>query len=110
MKFNLVLNKDFSIKVSSHIIYVKFLPPDHDIWKTGNPIEDQEVCHGMYVAEDYTIYIRSTDPESMKLSTFYHELFHVFEHFYTFSLDHKELNLVAECLTQTLLDNFKVQK
>ncbi len=107
MKFNINLNNDFNIKISSHTIQVKFVSPEHEVLK---PTEEHELCHGVYIAEEFTIYIRKTDPETMKLSTFFHEMFHVLEHIFTFELDHKELNLVAECLTQTMLDNFKVIK
>ena len=136
MKFNLPLNKDFELKVGAHIIHVFFVDDDHEAFhqdgievedakdkkpkdnkdNDGNNEDDYESCedselmHGCWIPETNSIYIRKDDSESMKTSTFFHEIFHVFQSIYSVSISHKDLNLAAEIMTQVLYDNFSQSK
>ena len=65
---------------------------------------------GCYNSEEYTIYIRHPDNFTVQLSTFFHEFIHVIEQIYTIEFDHQHLNLVAEVLTQVMIDNFAITK
>lgn len=97
MKFEINLEKDFQIKLSSHTINVKFI--DEAIF------ED----HGAYDPKTCTIFLNKNGSYPMVLSSFIHELIHAVEHVYTLELDHIELNLVAESITQVFVDNFKLK-
>lgn len=101
MKSSLNLKTDHEFKLGIHTIKVKFVAPDHEYLKGD---------HGCYQPQEYTIYINKVDPDTIKYSTYLHESIHVFEHIYTFSLNHTVLNLIAECLTQVLLQDKKCNK
>lgn len=124
MKFNINLDEDFDLKFSCHTIHVKFVDKTHSALQeeSDNISEQQESVDekqedtneqqatvplfGCYIGDEFTIYVRKVDPYSIRLSTFLHELIHVIEQIYTLDLDHKELNLISEVMTQVLYDNF----
>lgn len=94
MKFQINLDNDHEVQIGAHIIYVKFVSVDHSRLD-GN--------HGCYLPKEFTIFINKDDPDTIKLSTYFHELAHVVEHIYTVELDHIVLNLVSESLAQVVL-------
>lgn len=96
MKLDAELNQDHEIKIGAHAIKVKFVDPGHD---------KLEYDHGCYEPKEYTIYINSKDPESMRFSTFLHEALHAVEHVLGFEIDHLQLNLLSEGLGQILLQD-----
>ncbi len=100
MDYRIQLDEDFDIKVGAHTIHIKMVTPEHD------GLGDN---HGIWLPSKYTIYLLKKDPYSVKLSTFLHELIHVFEAFYEIKISHKDLNLVGDMLTMVLMENFKVE-
>jgi hypothetical protein len=74
--------------------------------RPGAQMED----HGEYDPKTFTISVRLEDPETLRISSFVHELMHAIEHVYTLEMDHTQLNLFSESITQVLVDNFKSAK
>lgn len=99
MNYSIPLDDDFDIKVGAHTIHVRLVDETDDGLGDGH--------HGTWIPSKYTICINSKDPYSIRLSTFLHELIHVFEGFYGIKISHKDLNLVGDVLTQVLMDNFQ---
>jgi len=108
MKFNINLDEDFDLRVSSHVIHVKFVDKSHEILSHTDEENKEETTSdfGCYIGDEYTIYARKSDPYSIKLSTLLHELIHVIEQIYILDFDHKELNIVSEVFAQIFIDNF----
>lgn len=102
MEYGIQLEEDFDIKVGAHTIHVKLVDPTHDGLGETN--------HGTWIPSKYSIFLNQKDPYSVRLSTFLHELIHVFEAFYEIKISHKDLNLVGDALAQVFIDNFKVEK
>lgn len=98
--FEVSLDKDFDLKVGAHTIHVVFVPGDH------TALSDHS--NGAWFRAEYTIYISADDPESMRLSSLYHELIHVLEDFYNVKMSHRDLNLVGDIIAQIMIDNFQV--
>jgi hypothetical protein len=119
---NINLSKDFSLKFGAHKIKVKFVADDHSAinssTKTKNNKDSQtsEVSqeeeapsppdHGAYHSHSLTIYIKKSDPDSIKLSCLLHEIIHAAEHIYTIDMEHTHVNLIGEVMAQVLQDNF----
>ena len=99
MKYKIELNEDFDLKVGAHIVHIKFVDSSND------SISDEN--HGAWVPRKYTIFLYKEDPYSMKLSSLFHEVIHVFEYFYDIKIPHKDLNLMGDAFAQVFLDNFK---
>lgn len=99
MNYSIPLEEDFDIKVGAHTIHVRLVDGSDDGLGEAN--------HGTYIPSKYTICINKKDPYSVRLSTFLHELIHVFEGFYEIKISHKDLNLVGDAFTQVLMDNFQ---
>ena len=103
MDYDICLDEDFDLKVGAHTIHVKVVDNYDDGLGESN--------HGTWLPHKYTICLNKDDPYSIRLSTFLHELIHVFESFYEIKISHRDLNLVGDAMTQVLIDNFsKKQK
>lgn len=99
MNYSIPLDDDFDLKVGAHTIHVRLVDSSNDGLGDSN--------HGTWVPGKYTIFLSKDDPYSIRLSTFLHELIHVFEGFYEIKISHKDLNLVGDALTQVIMDNFQ---
>jgi len=106
MNFNISIDKDFSFKLGAHEIKVYLVDAKHKKLKH----EGDYHTEGVYLAEELSIYLLKTNPPSLIFSTFFHELIHAIEHIYTIRIKHTDLNLIGECISQVLIDNFQVKK
>lgn len=102
-KFNIKLGTSHVLKIGAHQIPVKFVSGGHESLSEGS-------CHGSWIPREYTIYVNKDDPESLQLSTLFHEIIHVFEYFYEIKISHKDLNLVGDMFAQVFLDNFALEQ
>lgn len=99
MYFNLELQDDFKVKIGPHywtVVFVDSIP---------NMTQDEHGW-GYCCLETETIFLRNGMSYSMRLSTFLHEVLHALEFLYDIKIKHNDLNLVADLLTQVLMDTF----
>lgn len=100
MDFDINLDQDFDVKIGPHLFRVMFVPRNSD------SLDDN---YGSYSSRTLTILISKDAPDSLKLSTLFHEIIHVLEDLYDIKISHKDLNLVGDMIAQVLLDNFKIE-
>lgn len=103
MKFCFPLDEDFEIKVGAHTWKIVFA-------EATGLTDGHSHAWGTCDVEKQTIYIDRNAPYSMRLSTFFHELIHVFESVYDVEMQHRDVNLVGDALAQVLVDSFQVKK
>lgn len=104
MQINIPLDKDFDIEVGAHKIKVKFVDSaklKEEAEQSPDPTDDTHV-YGIWDPETFTIYINKNGPDSMKISTLFHELIHAMEDFFAIKVSHKDLNLIADIIAQCL--------
>jgi hypothetical protein len=100
-KSSIPLEGEFEIKVGAHTFFVKYVDSGNNWLGDDN--------HGVYVGHIYTIFINDSDPDSIKLSTFFHELMHALEELYDLKMSHRDLNVLGEVFSQVLIDNFQLK-
>lgn len=105
MQCNISLDSDFNLKVGAHKIYIKYVACDDA--NLGNSGKD-DGNYARWVPKEYTMYVNKDEPESMRLSSLFHELMHVFEDIYEIKISHKDINIVGDAMAQIFFDNFKV--
>ena len=101
MNIEVNLEEDHEIRLGAHNIKVFFVDPSH---------EKLDGDHGAYVPKEYSIFINKKDPESIRFTSLIHEILHATEQIFTFELDHFQLNLIAECIGQTLINPEIIKK
>ena len=102
MKLNLEFKKTFKFKVNGHQYRVKFIKQNSDT--------ELENDYGFCDFAKRLILIREDIPDSLKLSTFIHELMHILEDLYSVKISHKDLNLVSDMIAAVLAENFQIKE
>lgn len=87
---------DFELMFGAHKIEVKFV--EDDTWDGG--------VHGDWSIDKMRIRIQSDMPYPLTLSTFIHEFMHAVEDLYSLEIQHKELNILGDCIASMLIQNF----
>ena len=102
MEFSLNLVDDFTMNIGAHTWQVRFVS------KMPSECEhEHEHVYGLCDPGSQTIYVDETSAYSMRLSTFLHELMHAIESIYDVDIDHRDLNLVSDVMTQVFMHNFE---
>lgn len=101
INISLNLDKDFEFILGAHEFKVRFVDKEKLKEKEG------EGSYGVYQPEEKTIYVLDDMPQSLKLSTFLHEAIHAMEDIFLIKINHVQLNLISEMLTQILLQKVK---
>ena len=103
MKFEIPLDEDFQFELGAHTCYVRFVDADDPKLKD----DEEHFVWGCWRGIDNTIYINNEVPDSFKLSTFLHEMFHVYEDYFDLKFQsHANLNMTSEFTAEVLLRNF----